>query len=67
MPGDRTFTASSRRMRWTEMRDEHTPLLEVIESFLVHRHDLSPRDRDELSPRHPQLRQVGERGPRAAR
>jgi site-specific recombinase XerD len=42
MPGDRTFTASSRRMRWTEMRDEHTRINEVIESFLVHRHDLSP-------------------------
>ena len=42
MPGDRTFTASSRRLRWTEMRDVHTPLTEVIESFLVHRHDLSP-------------------------
>lgn len=23
------------------MRDEHAPLLETIESFLVHRHDLS--------------------------
>jgi len=23
------------------MRDEHTPLLDVVESFLVHRHDLS--------------------------
>ena len=42
MPGDRTFTAASRPMRWADMRDEHTSLLEVIDSFLVHRHDLSP-------------------------
>jgi len=42
MPGDRTLTTASRPMRWADMRDEHTSLLEVIDSFLVHRHDLSP-------------------------
>ena len=41
MTGERTLTTQQRPLRWAEMRDEHTPLLETIESFLVHRHDLS--------------------------
>jgi integrase len=28
-------------MRWADMRDERTALLDVVESFFVHRHDLS--------------------------
>jgi site-specific recombinase XerC len=28
-------------MRWAEMRDERTPFLDVVDSFFVHRHDLS--------------------------
>ena len=41
MTGERTLTIQQRRLRWSEMRDEHAPLPETIESFLVHRHDLS--------------------------
>src|SRR5438128_3692502 len=41
MTGERTLTIQQRPLRWSEMRDEHAPLLEPIESFLVHRHDLS--------------------------
>src|SRR5437867_1702728 len=41
MTGERTLTIQQRPLRWSEMRDEHAPLLETIESFLVHRHDLS--------------------------
>ena len=41
MTGERTLTTQQRPLRWAEMRDEHTPLVETIESFLVHRHDLS--------------------------
>jgi len=29
-------------MRWAEMRDERTSLLDVVESFFIHRNDLSP-------------------------
>ena len=42
MTGVRTFTTRSRPMRWAEMRDERTPLLDVVESFFIHRNDLSP-------------------------
>src|SRR5262249_53549904 len=38
----RTFTTRSRPMRWADMRDERTPLLQVAESFLIQRQDLSP-------------------------
>src|SRR5713226_6685839 len=42
MSGVRTFTTpTARPTRWADMRDAHTPLSDVIESFLVHRHDLS--------------------------
>lgn len=41
MTGERTLTIQQRPLRWSEMRDEHAPLLETIDSFLVHRHDLS--------------------------
>src|SRR2546428_1333025 len=41
MTGERTLTIQPRPLRWSAMRDEHAPLLETIESFLVHRHDLS--------------------------
>jgi integrase/recombinase XerD len=44
MPGERTLrTSIGRPVRWAEMRDVHTPLTEVIDSFLTHRHDLSAR------------------------
>src|SRR5258706_9598202 len=42
MTGVRTFTTRSRPMRWAEMRDERTPLLDVVESFFILRNDLSP-------------------------
>lgn len=29
-------------LRWSDMRDPTTPLKEVVDSFLMHRHDLSP-------------------------
>jgi len=33
-------------LRWSALRDKKTPLKEVTESFLVHRHDLSPATQD---------------------
>jgi site-specific recombinase XerD len=41
MTGVRTLTTRRRPIRWAEMRDANTPLTDVVESFLVHRHDLS--------------------------
>ncbi len=40
--GERTLRTETAPLRWAEMRDAHALLLDVVESFLVHRHDLSP-------------------------
>lgn len=39
---ERTLRTETASLRWAEMRDAHAPLVDVVESFLVHRHDLSP-------------------------
>jgi len=33
-------------MRWADMRDERTPLLDVVESFFIHRNDLADSTKD---------------------
>ena len=36
----------ARVLRWTALRDKKAALKEVSESFLIHRHDLSPATQD---------------------
>ena len=44
--GEERMTPRAAVLRWSALRDKKAALKEVTESFLVHRHDLSPPTQD---------------------